>query len=1027
MSENTQVTPSKHNVQVVLDVLSAYFDLPTRIFVQDKCSKIEEVIGQAVIQKYDRFLSNWRDFSRETHNNPPKFDEELNGLINEIIQGKDIDGIEALFEEVYPLLSSNSSSLSLRLDLHCKWKIIRILTDYLIVKEYQDREKDKQKNICSYPYLHNNLFVSVKEFKSFKQSDNGENTLNKPVVLFGPFLCWEEVGKMEVDRTIEDVYGFTQLFFQKSDIDIYPSKSDFLRLGNTFLRSRKADVVKKIEKYLEAFRLVNEITVPQDYNKLGKEDWIFFSFCGIFLSRKAGFLYKKFPSSTLNFYNTYRLTSNRDIDNKCGCNRLKISVDKEGVSSLLFDPNIKECRSSVCLEIKTTNSLKERVKQKLFEYFKTDNLTPEEMAILWDEGYVEYVRKTLSNISQITNNRIAIIEEYLNSNWQKYLFHETSAYNDFCRWISLILRGGNTCIYEYNYSDDKFPIDKKYSYPTEITQGVNSQALLGNLERMNAKNKEGRCSESIIYRCLYKKNGQHVPCLGSEFGSFVKNDPQSKSAMAHSLLYKGRPLGVVELQGKESYFFRDANIYKLEQLAIFFGEYFHRINSYTNLKKIVELAGNVAKLGSQEVFNEQAKCIADLFLASAAGIWLKDKEIRGYCLKGFYGLDKLTEKLEIEPQGMFFQDDGESVGSKYLQKRMRVDRDDRLAFFMDQDYERKSSQPHAKLLASNDFDRVMLFGVEDRNSNEKEPVAIITIHNKSQQTHSFEYSKAWGEDIAEITEFISSALTIMKIREGDFRERQQQLGHDLRTYVGQLFDSSRSLQKIVSDDSDNQKKLGLIDFKLRYDLSVIAEQANSLIGDIYSNYSSKANSKDTFIKIVTSFIGRKSKPVNFRQAYNKTFENFSEVRSARKLRFEEVPGKELRGERDWLVHINPHLLHTILSNLIQNSFKYAFDNTIVEISMEEGIDELIFTMSNIGKQMKEPYYEAFKVFEYKVRGTNGIEMDGEGIGLWEVKSIMEAYGNDVHFNVFPEVGKNVCKYVVELHFYQYKEGNRKLI
>lgn len=472
-------------------------------------------------------------------------------------------------------------------------------------------------------------------------------------------------------------------------------------------------------------------------------------------------------------------------------------------------------------------------------------------------------------------------------------------------------------------------------------------------------------------------------------------------------------MGVIEIQGDDPYYFRHSNLYKLRQFATFFGDYYYRAKANKWLQEIIDSASND---DHQIAYHAQCKALTNLFLASGAGIWICDPNIKGaYQLKGFYGSDKINDLLEIEPHGNFFRVNSNSEGANFLKKRkMQKDKD---SFFIVKPYT-PTENPNAykQALKDDKFDHILLFAVNDINDYEKTPHAIITIHNKT-QTHNDGYPTTWGKDIAHISQFIASAFSIMHSVSEEKRKRILLLGHDLRTNIGQLENNAINMLKRINNRYISpENKIKHINFVVKNDLQPIVEEARQQIEALCSDNKSTAKEvffseiqrqKDEYLKLPLN-----KQFSNFREAYNTAFENRDKEGE---LYFRPLYGKE----NDWMVRMSMGHLNKILMNLIQNAQKYSSIDTIIEPKIYEEFGALIFELKNHGKKMQSEE-EAFFVFNYKFRGTNGALMRGEGLGLWQVKHITELYDASLFFdyNQLPHI--NLAEYIVRIQFYNYK-------
>lgn len=85
----------------------------------------------------------------------------------------------------------------------------------------------------------------------------------------------------------------------------------------------------------------------------------------------------------------------------------------------------------------------------------------------------------------------------------------------------------------------------------------------------------------------------------------------------------------------------------------------------------------------------------------------------------------------------------------------------------------------------------------------------------------------------------------------------------------------------------------------------------------------------------------------------------------------------------------------ILTNLISNSIKYSPNGGEIKVSITEESDKLVFAISDHGMGIPEENIE--KVFQrfYRVASGDAQSVGGTGIGLFLVKSLVQAHGGDI--------------------------------
>ena len=88
-------------------------------------------------------------------------------------------------------------------------------------------------------------------------------------------------------------------------------------------------------------------------------------------------------------------------------------------------------------------------------------------------------------------------------------------------------------------------------------------------------------------------------------------------------------------------------------------------------------------------------------------------------------------------------------------------------------------------------------------------------------------------------------------------------------------------------------------------------------------------------------------------------------------------------------------IYRVIYNLVDNALKFTPEEGTVTIGLTHREDKLLFYVRNTGKGI--PEQEAGKVFErfYKTDKSRGENRKGVGLGLYMVRSIIQAHGEDI--------------------------------
>ena len=101
-------------------------------------------------------------------------------------------------------------------------------------------------------------------------------------------------------------------------------------------------------------------------------------------------------------------------------------------------------------------------------------------------------------------------------------------------------------------------------------------------------------------------------------------------------------------------------------------------------------------------------------------------------------------------------------------------------------------------------------------------------------------------------------------------------------------------------------------------------------------------------------------------------------------------------------------IKSLLLNLLENAYKYSIDCGDIEIAGHKKDDYYNITISNKSCNLSAGFEE--KAFEPFIRGENAAELDGNGLGLYISKLIVEEHNGEITI----EIVENVVKVNVKL-------------
>ena len=109
-------------------------------------------------------------------------------------------------------------------------------------------------------------------------------------------------------------------------------------------------------------------------------------------------------------------------------------------------------------------------------------------------------------------------------------------------------------------------------------------------------------------------------------------------------------------------------------------------------------------------------------------------------------------------------------------------------------------------------------------------------------------------------------------------------------------------------------------------------------------------------------------------------------------------------ERPLSINADPKLLHMIFQNLLSNALKYTHEKGEVSITVEKTEENIQITISDTGIGI--PKKDQSKIFTKLFRAENvkGEDVEGTGLGLYIIKSIIEESGGVISFESIEGTG-----------------------
>lgn len=207
----------------------------------------------------------------------------------------------------------------------------------------------------------------------------------------------------------------------------------------------------------------------------------------------------------------------------------------------------------------------------------------------------------------------------------------------------------------------------------------------------------------------------------------------------------------------------------------------------------------------------------------------------------------------------------------------------------------------------------------------------------------------------------------------------------------QCFSDKESMLAMVSHDLKNPVNAGILAIKLLENrkLSPLNDYQKELIENIYGSLE--------YMKDLIENLLERYKLTNDVYTINRSTVNFAEFVSTI---IEQA--KYIIQSKSQTVKLNIQLdnntaeidfleIKRVINNLISNASTYSPENSQITINLFENKNNIVFSIENTGKGIKNPY----EVFEKFYTNNNSLKSFATGLGLYIVKEIINAHNGQI--------------------------------
>lgn len=329
-----------------------------------------------------------------------------------------------------------------------------------------------------------------------------------------------------------------------------------------------------------------------------------------------------------------------------------------------------------------------------------------------------------------------------------------------------------------------------------------------------------------------------------------------------------------------------------------------------------------------------------------------------------------------------------------------------------------------RLAVSSAFNHVILTDVDGQ---------IIYANSAAEKLtgYTFEEMKGntprlWGRQMPkEVYEELWRTIKVeQKPFTGEFKnKRRDGVFYDAKAIVSPIFDKNKSLIGFIGTEEDitlvknvdrmKSEFISIAAHQLKTPLTGLRwslENLREALGEKVANkeeFETSLEIVDALNKIVTDLLnisriesGRlkiEAKEIDLVELINTQIEHMNSVRAMKNQTISfESEKKSLK------LKVDPKLISEVLKNLLSNALKYSGENTEVVVGLVSDGTNITIAVSDKGRGIpKKNQNQIFQKF-FRADNTSGIE--GTGLGLYFIKSIIDVAGGQMWFESEEDVG-----------------------
>ncbi len=186
----------------------------------------------------------------------------------------------------------------------------------------------------------------------------------------------------------------------------------------------------------------------------------------------------------------------------------------------------------------------------------------------------------------------------------------------------------------------------------------------------------------------------------------------------------------------------------------------------------------------------------------------------------------------------------------------------------------------------------------------------------------------------------------------------------------------------------------------------VLEKQKEYLGKIYTNTERMVELVDAFLNVSRLELGVfviKKEPVNLRDKIESILNNLDPKIKEKNLKVSKTYTTD-----NFVVSADLKMIQIIFENLISNAIKYTPTGGEIRITMRKKSDEILIGIADTGIGI--PAGQQSKIFTKFFRADNvsSQKIDGTGLGLYLVKTLVEKAGGKIWFESIENKGTAFC-------------------